>query len=308
MEVFELDLADGGKISGRCSFPQAINPPRFTPLMICMHGGSYDSGYFDVEARYSILNFSTSIGIPVISLDRPGYGASKVVPVIGDNATYAEAQGRYINNVILPSLWNSFAKRTGATAIVLMAHSIGGMMATIAAGSHSRDDQYPLAGLIVSGIGSKLVEGPQAAMIQLLANDETFVNFDARSKDAIMLQWPPKNLVGPEICQHTAKLNKPVPRGELYDINTTWLNRWEKHAGAVTVPVMHALGEYDGLWVSTKEATADYKKAFPRSPSVQSDIVPMAPHCIELSFQSNAWYLKCCGFAFECAVSYGLRN
>ncbi|UKZ79982.1 hypothetical protein TrVFT333_007746 [Trichoderma virens FT-333] len=215
MQVFELDLADGGKISGRFSFPEVTNPSGHTPLMVCMHGGSYDSEYFDVGAR-------------------PGYGGSKVVPVVGDDdATYAEAQGRYVNDVILPSLWDSFAKRAGATAIVLMAHSIGGMMATIAAGSYSGDDQYPLAGLIVSGIASELVEEPRAAMIQLLANEESFVNFDAQSKDAIMLQWPSKNLVEAEICQYTAELNKPVPREELYDINTTWLKRWEKHAGTV---------------------------------------------------------------------------
>ena len=33
----------------------------------------------------------------------------------------------------------------------------------------------------------------------------------------------------------------------------------------------------------------------------------MAPHCIELSLQSKAWYMKCCSFALECSIWYGLR-
>ncbi|EWY89742.1 hypothetical protein FOYG_07410 [Fusarium oxysporum NRRL 32931] len=307
MQSFLLDLPDGGTISGRIYLPANTKESGHIPLLVCIPGGSYDSDYFDVDPRHSIFNLCTYIGIPVISVDRPGYGTSKSPAVVEDDETYAEVQGRYFNSTILPSLWNRFAKQSNATTIVLLAHSIGAMMAIIAAGSYYGDHDYPLAGLIVSGIGSELVEGPRKAMIQLLADSNSLIHFDTQAKDAIMLQWPLKHVVGSEMCQHTERLNKPIPREELRDINMTWLSRWRQYTDRVTVPVMHGLGEYDGLWISSRKAIEDFQRAFPRSPRVNCEMIPKAPHCVELSFQSKAWYLKCCGFAFECAVSRGLE-
>jgi pimeloyl-ACP methyl ester carboxylesterase len=305
MQPFELDLLDGGKASGRLRFPERTNLPSRMPLIVCMHGGSYDSEYFDADAQHSIFGLATRIGIPVIALDRPGYGKSKVVTVTDE--TYAEAQGKYINSTILPALWKEFEKRSNAKAIVLLAHSIGAMMATIAAGSYTVDQSYPLAGLITSGIGSQLHEGPREGMKQLLSIETNLINFDAQTKDAIMLQWPMKNVVESTTWQLTEKLNKPIPREELSDINTNWLTYWKKYANNLTVPIMYGSAEFDALWVSSNNAIEEYRQSFSSSPKVECGLIPKAPHCIELSCQSMAWYLRCFGFAMECVVAHTLH-
>lgn len=311
MQIFELTLPDGTVVSGRHSFPPEPKARDYLPLVVCIAGGSYDAGYFDVDANHSISSVSSCFGVPVISLDRPGYGSSTVVPAgAGDDESYAQRQGKILNSTILPSLWGEFGKRCGAAAIVLLAHSIGAMVATIAAGSYTGTDRdgYPLAGLINSGIGTELAAGPRQAMLQLLQDTTDSAYLDPPAKDAIMLQWPIRNVVDPVVCQYTEKLNKPVPRDELLEINTTWLGYWIRYSNHVTVPLMYGLSEFDGLWVSTENTIEEYRSAFPASPKVSCEMIPMAPHCIELSCQGKAWYLKCCGFALECAVSHGLKN
>ena len=70
------------------------------------------------------------------------------------STTFGQAQGNYHKSIVLPCLWQRFSERTRATAIVLLSHSIGAMIAIIAAGSYTGNEVYPLAGLITSGIGT----------------------------------------------------------------------------------------------------------------------------------------------------------
>ncbi|KAF9894163.1 hypothetical protein FE257_009136 [Aspergillus nanangensis] len=308
MESFELPLPDGGVVSGLYNFPALTTSPTQLPLIICVPGGSYDAQYFDANADHSILAVSQKVEIPVISLNRPCYGTTTAVPASTDDLKYGEKQGRYLDSTILPTLWKEFARKSGATGIVLLAHSIGAMMATIVAGSHDESSGYPLVGLITSGIGTELAEGPRGVMIHLLNESSDLVDFDLAAKDAIMFQWPHQCLIDPKICEYTGQLNKPVPSGELDDINRNWLGYWRQYSDNVRVPLMYGLSEFDGLWTSGQRIVDDYRAAFQSSPLVNSQIIPNAPHCIELSLQSKAWFLKCCGFALECVVSKGLRG
>lgn len=43
------------------------------PLVICLHGGSYSSAYFDI-ASYSPIERADALGVPILAPDRPGYG------------------------------------------------------------------------------------------------------------------------------------------------------------------------------------------------------------------------------------------
>lgn len=309
MEFFELALPDGGVVSGLYNFPpQAPNNRSTVPLIVCVPGGSYDASYFDANAEHSILVVSQNVGIPVISINRPCYGTSTPVPPSSDGPTYAQAQGKYLDSTIFPALWKEYASQSGATGIVLIGHSIGAMMVTIAAGVHQETSNYPLVGLITSGIGTELEQGPRGVMMHLLSETSDVVDFDIAAKDAIMFQYPQQALIDEDICRYTEQLNKPVPAGELQDINMTWLSYWRQYSEKVRVPLMYGLSEFDGLWTSGQRIVDDYRAAFTASPLVISQIVPNAPHCIELSLQSKAWYLKCCGFALECVVSNGLSG
>ncbi|KAJ5153901.1 uncharacterized protein N7500_009340 [Penicillium coprophilum] len=308
MEVFKLILPDGGTISGRFHFPTSKSSGHL-PLIVCIPGGSYDAEYFDVDEDHTILSTSVPANIPVISITRPGYGSSSPVPMddMDEETTYGQAQGKYLNSTVLPFLWEQFKERSGATGMVLLSHSIGAMIATITAGSYTGTEGYPLSGLITSGISTELAPGPRAVMLHLLKETTGVVQFDETPKDAIMLQIPMNNFTDLKMCGHTKRLNWPVPPGELHDINMTWLDYWRKYSDRVTVPVMHVLAEHDGLWTYSPQVLEDYKNAFPNSPHVISEVVPMAPHCIELSLQSRPWYMKCCSFALQCATWDVLR-
>jgi pimeloyl-ACP methyl ester carboxylesterase len=309
MEKFEIPLPDGGIISGRFNFPAANKTPANPPLIVCVPGGSYDAEYFDVDEDYSITSTSAWAGIPTIALTRPGYGSSTPAPMddTDQDTTYGQFQGKYLNSTVLPALWRLFSERTGTTAIVLLSHSIGAMISTIVAGSYTGTEGYPLAGLITSGIGAELAEGPRGGMLHVLDETTGLISFEATPKDAIMLQIPMQNLTDREMCRHTDRLNHPVPPGELHDINQTWLGYWRKYSDRVAVPVMHGLSEFDGLWNYSPKILEEYKAAFSASPKVTSEMIPLAPHCIELSLQSKSWYMKCCAFALECVNWYELR-
>ncbi|KAE8370741.1 hypothetical protein BDV27DRAFT_119376 [Aspergillus caelatus] len=123
-----------------------------------------------------------------------------------------------------------------------------------------------------------------------------------------MLQLPHKALVDPAVCLHTERLNKPVPSAELHDINLIWLEQCSKYSTAIRIPLMYGLGDFHGLWVSTRDAVERYNSAFPGSPRVECGIVPMATPCIEMSFQGTNWLYRCFGFPCECAVSQGLLS
>ncbi|GKZ51875.1 hypothetical protein AbraIFM66951_007893 [Aspergillus brasiliensis] len=309
MEPFKLSLPNGAILSGRYNFPpRDSKSTQKRPLIVCMPGGSYDFRYFDVQGAQSVFNLSSVLKIPVIALDRPGYGASTPAPDVENAPTYAQAQGIYLNSVVFPVLWQAFAERAEASAMVLLSHSIGAMIATIAAGSYTGLEDYPLAGLITSGIGSELVEGPRQSMLHLLDEAAERIQFDVTPKDAIMLQLPHMNLAPLKMCHFTEELNQPVPQGELRDINATWLSYWKDYSTKVKVPLLYGLGEFDGLWTCSAETLAAYKAAFPESPKVTCEMIPMAPHCMELSFQSQAWYLKCFAFAIECIVANSIRS
>jgi pimeloyl-ACP methyl ester carboxylesterase len=309
MEAFKITLPNGGVVSGLYHFPSidSLSLP-IRPLVVCVPGGSYGAEYFDVSGAQSVLNLSKSLKIPVIAIDRPGYGSSTLAPDDETAPTYAQAQGRFLNSTVFPALWQEFGDVAKSSAVVLLAHSIGAMMATIATGSYTGREGYPLAGLITSGIGSELVEGPRQGMLHLLSEPASLMHFEATPKDAIMLQLPHMNLAPLEICEFTERLNRPVPRAELQEINTTWLDYWKEYSTKVTVPVLHGLGGFDGLWTCSPKTLDAYKAAFAQSPKFTSEMIPMAPHCMEMSFQSHAWYMRCFAFAVECTVSRSLSS
>ncbi|KAE8422244.1 hypothetical protein BDV36DRAFT_311363 [Aspergillus pseudocaelatus] len=275
MQPLDLQLPDGNNLAGR----------------------SYDAVYFDIDSQHSVARVSQALEVPVISISRPSYGGSTSLATIADGRSTGEQQGQYLNTTILPAIWKKFGSLSGATSVVLLAPSIGPMVATVVDGCHIGTEGYPLAGLITSGIGVEHVVQSRQQMIQLLRSQTDPILLDTKPKDVVMLHLPHKALVDPAVCLHTERLNKPVPSAELHDINLIWLEHWRKYSTAIQIPLMYGLGEFGGLW-----------SAFPRSPRVECGIVPIAPPCIEMSFQGTGWLYRCFGFACECAVSQGLLS
>ncbi|OGM48118.1 hypothetical protein ABOM_002813 [Aspergillus bombycis] len=140
-----------------------------------------------------------TLQIPVVAIDRPGYGGSTAYPdpkaknedLRRRGTTFAQEQGKYLNSTVLPELWKEFG--SSASSMVVFAHPIGGMMAIVAA---AEPKEYPLAGLIVSGIGCKSQrnEGDIHGNRDTGQTDEqqTHIHFSPNVKDELMLNFPPK--------------------------------------------------------------------------------------------------------------------
>jgi len=56
-----------GRVAGRGTGPVAED----SPLVVALHGGGYDCGYFDVPG-HSLLDIGAAAGFEVVALDRPG--------------------------------------------------------------------------------------------------------------------------------------------------------------------------------------------------------------------------------------------
>src|ERR1700744_378105 len=120
------------------------------PLLVALHGGTYTSEYFSVAGgpAGSFLDIAGRNGFAVLTVDRPGYGASTLLPE--DENTFAR-QAEILDGVIADALdvWP-------AAGVVLVAHSIGGMISLEIAARHPR---WPLLGVTTSGNGARIPAG-----------------------------------------------------------------------------------------------------------------------------------------------------
>jgi pimeloyl-ACP methyl ester carboxylesterase len=337
METFSIELSNGQKITGRHCLPQAdrsTSKAIARPMIVCIHGASYNSEYFDANADYSWSLLANAFDIPIVSIDRPGYGGSTELPdqnVLGDagTPTPTQRQAEYINCSVMPRIWDGFGSKSGASSVVILGHSVGGMVAIQTAASYAMQKipTYPLSGLIVSGVGCVWHQGAEETRSnEQTSNDsgETkaqesaqptektkYITFERVQKDFLMLDYtadksPADLLINPDVLQLTERLNHPAPLAEVIDIAQLWRSYWRRETAKVNVPVFYALNEVDPWFNSSDDSVPTFAGSFTGSPKVVHGRVTRAPHCIELSLQAKSWMLQCGGFALECAVSFEL--
>ena len=117
------------------------------PLIVTLHGGLYTGRYFDVPLSPggSFVDVASQLGYPTLTFDRPGYGASAQLPP--EENTF-ERQAALLGAAIRAA--------AGGSAVLLVGHSIGGMIAlTIAAMS----DGPALLGVSATGMGAYVPSG-----------------------------------------------------------------------------------------------------------------------------------------------------
>jgi pimeloyl-ACP methyl ester carboxylesterase len=275
-------------LSGRRRFPAANALTTDYPLIVALPGGTYTSKYFDLPG-FSLMDRAIALGMPVIALDRPGYG---------DTTPFAPAEATIANNAerldaAIGELW----KRHGgkASGIFVIGHSIGGAITVSIA---ARNPSWPLLGIAVSGVG---LETPRASTAQWAALPNIpMIDLSAPLKDQVMFgpEWtfaPPMPGLGHEA-------DAPVPRQELIDITAVWHSVVSGIAVKVRVPVHYRQAIFDRLWVVDADQVKGFGAAFVNSPLVDAALFDHVGHCIDFHRLNGAFQLEQLAFALRCCV------
>ena len=310
-QSWTLKLPNGGQVTGLASFPTSpeTTRPRFTPLVVAIHGGTYSAQYFFPDAKHSVLPISQALQIPFLAINRPGYKDSTPFPApIPKGSSYLREEGKYIHEHILPTIWNTYATSLGVNSIVIMSHSLGASAATVTSGLHaaSKEKLYPLAGLVIGGIGTEIAG--RTGTEEALATKPPMIHFPVAVKDIIMLGSAEQAMTDPDMYAIHPAMDTGFSYDECVDCNHLWITYWTEYARQVNVPVMYGLASADALWTVSEQHVQDFARAFSNSPRVERGLVHGAPHCMELSYVSRGWYARALGFALECSVGKALER
>lgn len=273
-----------GPFSGRRTAPGTGEGPH--PLVIAIHGGTYSSGYFDVP-DHSLLERAERNGVPVIAIDRYGYGDT---PFRGDMSILGQAAALRDD---LAAVWDEH--RGDAVGVVLIGHSIG---AAITLGVASDPGRLPLLGVAVSGIGVR-TPGTHAAMWNALP-DLPSVEMPTPVKDQLMFGQAGSFAAAMPAASHPA--NTTVPKAELVDIVGGWQQEAAAVCGTVAVPVHYRQAEHDKLWVVDEGEVEAFAARFTAAPPVDAAMVRDTGHCMDFHTIGAALHLQQLGFALQCAV------
>jgi pimeloyl-ACP methyl ester carboxylesterase len=282
--AFEVD---GNTIAGLAAGPESAAG---RPLIAALHGGTYNARYFDVAGANdgTFLDLAAAGGYPVVSFDRPGYGAS-FTPEPDQNTFAMHAR-------VLADAIGQAAGSVGADDVFLVGHSIGGMIALmIAAGQLD----FRLIGASVTGMGAVIRRGGAAHALASLPPDAT-VDLPYDQRDLVMF--------GPEFTRTAAGVEAahasyaPVPVRELIQAPQWPDDQLPDLAPRINVPVHNALAEFDALWDSTPANVEQFAKLLTSAPFVDASIARSTGHSIDHHILGCALHRRQLAFAAECAL------
>lgn len=252
-------------------------------LIVAVHGGTYDSAYYDLgEGSLTVLG--PADGFRVVALDRPGYGDS--AGVAPERLTFAE------QTAILAAAIDWLAAENPGLPIVVVGHSIGGMLALRAAAATA----VPVAGVEVSGLGELWQPGIHE-MWGSLAGDAPAVELPPEAHAGVMLG--PRDTQAADSVERDGALLRAMPMPELIDV-LTWSDQLPEVGAALTVPVSLTLAEHDNIWRSDDDAQQALAGHFTQSPGVRVSLFAGAGHSIELHANAADYVRRQLDFAADC--------
>ena len=244
-----------------------VEPVSGGPLVIALHGGTYTSEYFDISG-YSLLERADAAGIPVIALDRPNYAGSAALE---SEDSILRANVDALNDAI-GEIWEQ--EGGDAAGIVLVAHSIGGAIATEIA---ALQPSWPLLGLATSGC---LVRVPaESAGAWAALPPIPMIDLPVPMKDQLM--FGPPETINDDMPAASYPSNTLVPKAELLEITGGWIERRADVCAKVTVPVFHRQGEFDHLWITSQDEVDEYRAGFTSAASLDVALQTGSGHCID---------------------------
>ncbi len=281
--------ATSGRVAVGYHAPAAAIPG--LPLLVALHGGTYTSEYFSVAGgpAGSFLDIAARNGFAVLTVDRPGYGMSTLLPE--EENTFAR-QAEILDEVIAEVL-----NEWPAAGVVLVGHSIGGMVSLEIAARHPR---WPLIGVTTSGNGARIPAGGAAEALGSLPLSGV-VDLPVPERDGVMFGPAGSFTEAARDAAHGSYA--PTPFVELVRAPVWARERLSTVAAAVQVPVLTVLAANDALWDSSAEARADYESRF--TVPVSAPVLPGTGHSVDHHLMGAALDLMQLGFAQECLALRG---
>lgn len=278
---------DGQTIAGLTAGPPACQG---RPLIASLHGGTYNAQYFDVAgSRHgSFMDLAAGLGYSVVSFNRPGYGGSSALTP-DDNTFNRHAE-------LLAAAIAQAAESWTAQGVVLIGHSIGGMIAAMIAAA---DIDFRLLGTSVTGMGAVIRAGGPAQALASLPPDAT-VDLPYDQRDQVMF--------GPEYTRTAAGIERahasyaPVPVRELIQAPDWPDEHLAEIAPRIQVPVHNELGEFDALWDSTPANVEQFARMLTGAAFVDASIARGTGHSIDHHILGHALHLRQLAFAGECEL------
>ncbi|WP_428003646.1 alpha/beta hydrolase [Acidovorax sp.] len=280
-----------GDLTGRVRLPGSASNRPPLPLVVALHGGTYTSRYFDIPGA-SLLDRAVANGIPVLALDRPGYGGSPALPAA--QSTVA-GQATYLLKV-LEDCWQRYGE--GTQGIFLIGHSIGGAItASIAAQAAATPPAFPLLGVALSGMCLKTP--PEHKPLWESLPDTPTVEMPGPVK--VQMMFGPAGSYHPAMVEASQAADAPAPKAELVDIVSTWTVNAPATLGAIRVPVHYRQSAQDPLWIMGADEVEGFAKALEKSPRVDASMVQQTGHCMDFHHYGHTLQLQQLAFALQCA-------
>ncbi|MGW5071736.1 alpha/beta hydrolase [Rhodococcus sp. NPDC004095] len=282
--VYRVVDVDGIPMSALVA--EAANP---RAVILALHGGATDSGYFDCPGhpRYSLLRTGAALGYTVVAIDRPGYGAS---------APHADEVAPPQRRVDLA--YGAVDRILGGSdrgaGMFVWAHSVGCELGTrIAADDRGRH----LVGLELSGTGRE--HQPRAHSI--FRSSER----NAAPSGVRELLWKPEHLYPRELLGG-GPIGSATPSYETEVVGQWPRTNFPELAAQVHVPVHFTAGEHERVWRNDPEALRAIATQFVTAPRVETRTQLDGGHNLSLGHTAPAYHLNVLSFVEECVA--GLRH
>lgn len=261
-----------GTLTGRTTGPQ--HQP--SGLVVAIHGGTYDSSYYDTGAD-SLLELGGALGLCVVAIDRPGYGGAT-----GFDPSHLAFAAQA--DLLVEAIQRLTEQIDPVRGTVLVGHSIGGMIAT-----HVAAQSLPgVRGLEVSGLGIHWQPG-MLEMWSSFLSDAPSISVPPEPHAGVM--FGPEGTYQPERRELDAELVRPMPMPELQSV-VRWADDFPAVAAEVRVPVSISFAEHDNIWATDEASRAAAGALFTGAPTTDVSLLRGAGHCSELHRPARAYALR----------------
>ena len=259
-------------------------------LVVALHGGSYDSRYFDLTSTSdaSFVDLASALGFGVVAIDRPGYGAAQGI----DSKLLSFDEQVSLIEEAISSARQQFGSGAG---VVLVGHSIGAMLSlSIAARGNTED----LLGVEASGQGVVWQPGIRELWQSLMGADPV-INLPREPRLQIM--YGPPGTYTEQAQAEDAANAQPLPIAELRDA-LSWHDRLREIAPSIHVPVRVTLAEFDNIWSPAPEARATLADVLKSSVWAEVILQRFSGHSTHGHIAARAHHLEVLSFAEQCIV------